>query len=89
MPAHGEGEKLDFEPGSTNWNPRDVEPAIPPYEGRKTSAESGEKTEKGGARTGGATAPTTALAPRVTRRRCCGVAASIAEDRTGWGPSWA
>jgi hypothetical protein len=64
VPEHDEGEKLDFEAGFTTEKPRDVDPEIPPYEGRKTSAESGETTEKGGARTGGATAPTTDSAPK-------------------------
>jgi hypothetical protein len=64
VPEHDEGEKLGFEAGFTTEKPRDVEPAIPPYEGRKTSAESGEATEKAGARTGGATAPTTDSAPK-------------------------
>jgi hypothetical protein len=64
VPAHDEGEKLDFEAGFTTDKPRDVDPAIPPYEGRKTSAESGDTTEKAGARIGGATAPTTDAAPK-------------------------
>ena len=60
VPEHGgEGEKLDFEAGFTTDPPKDVKPEIPPYEGRKTSAEAGDTTEKGGARVGGATAPTT------------------------------
>lgn len=37
--------------------PGGAEPAIPPYDGRKTEASSEEETEKDGARTGGATAP--------------------------------
>jgi len=59
VPAHDDGGKPDFETGFTNEPPRDVKPEVPPYEGRKTSAESGETTEKEGVRTGGATAPTT------------------------------
>jgi hypothetical protein len=59
VPQHGEAEKPDFETGFTTEPPHDVKPEIPPYEGRKTSADSGETTEKAGARTGGATAPTT------------------------------
>lgn len=59
VPQYGEGEKPDFETGFTTEPPKDVKPEVPPYEGRKTSAEVGETTEKGGARTGGATAPTT------------------------------
>lgn len=57
VPQYGEAEKPDFQTGFTNEPPRDVEPEIPPYEGRKTSADVG--SDKGGARTGGATAPTT------------------------------
>jgi hypothetical protein len=59
VPAYDDGGKPDFETGFTNEPPRDVEPAIPPYEGRKESANSGDSTENAGARTGGATAPTT------------------------------
>jgi hypothetical protein len=59
VPAYDDGGKPDFETGFTNAPPKDVEPAIPPYEGRKESADSGESTENAGANTGGATAPTT------------------------------
>jgi hypothetical protein len=59
VPQHGEAEKPDFEHGFTDEPPRDVESAIPPYEGRKTSADSGDSTRQAGANTGGATAPTT------------------------------
>jgi hypothetical protein len=59
VPAYDDGGKPDFEMGFTNEPPKDVEPAIPPYEGRKESADSGESTENAGANTGGATAPTT------------------------------
>ncbi|OBF37772.1 hypothetical protein A5724_11450 [Mycobacterium sp. ACS1612] len=59
VPQYGEEGKPDFQTGFTQDPPRDVEPEVPPYEGRKTSADSGETTEKEGARTGGATAPTT------------------------------
>ena len=59
VPQYGEAEKPDFETGFTTEPPRDVEPEIPPYEGRKRSADSGGTTESGGTRTGGATAPTT------------------------------
>jgi hypothetical protein len=59
VPAYDDGGKPDFETGFTNEPPKDVEPAIPPYEGRKESADSGESTENAGANTGGATAPTT------------------------------
>jgi hypothetical protein len=59
VPQYGEEGKPDFETGFTQEPPRDVEPEVPPYEGRKTSADSGDTTEKAGARTGGAAAPTT------------------------------
>jgi hypothetical protein len=36
-----------------------TEPAVPPYEGRKTEADAEQETTKDGARTGGATAPVT------------------------------
>ena len=58
VPAYDDGGKPDFETGFTNEPPRDVEPAIPPYEGRKTSADSGDSTRHAGANTGGAAAPT-------------------------------
>jgi hypothetical protein len=57
VPSHGD--ETDFDTRFTNKPPRDVEPAIPPYEGRKTSADSGDNTDMGGANVGGATAPTT------------------------------
>jgi hypothetical protein len=59
VPTHGEGEKSDFETGFTNEPPHDVKPEVPPYEGRKTSADSGDSTQKAGASSGGAAAPTT------------------------------
>lgn len=59
VPQYGAEEKPDFETGFTTEPPKDVKPEVPPYEGRKTSAEAGDTTEKGGVRTGGATAPTT------------------------------
>jgi hypothetical protein len=64
VPQYGEEGKPDFETGFTQEPPRDVEPEVPPYEGRKTSADSGDTTEKEGARTGGATAPTSDAAPK-------------------------
>lgn len=39
--------------------PEDTGAAVPPYEGRKETADSDDQTSKGGARTGGAAAPTT------------------------------
>jgi hypothetical protein len=59
VPTYGDAEKPDFETGFTTEPPRDVKPEIPPYEGRKESADSGDSTEKAGARSGGASAPTT------------------------------
>ena len=37
VPAHDDGGKPDFETGFTNDPPKDVKPAVPPYEGRQTS----------------------------------------------------
>ena len=55
VPAHGD--EADFDTRFTNEPPRDVESAVPPYEGRKTEADSGSAGTRG-ATTGGATAPT-------------------------------
>ena len=72
VPQHGEPGQPDFETGFTTEKPRDVQPAIPPYEGRKTVADSGETGDEAGARTAGATAPTTdpdyKSPPRTTHR---------------------
>jgi hypothetical protein len=58
VPEHDEGEKLDFEAGFTTEKPRDVEPAVPPYEGRqKTAKPDSGQGDEGGARTGGAVKP--------------------------------
>ena len=60
VPSHGDAsENPGFDTKFTNEPPHDVDPAVPPYEGRKTHAESGDSTEARGARTGGAAAPTT------------------------------
>lgn len=60
VPSYDDGGKPDFETAMTNEPPRDVKPAVPPYEGRKEVADVGDdSTEAGGARTGGATRPTT------------------------------
>jgi hypothetical protein len=56
VPTHGQGDDPGFDTTFTNEPPRDVKPAVPPYEGRKTEADSGA-TQAQGARTGGATAP--------------------------------
>ena len=58
VPTHGAEDDPGFETKFTNQPPGDVEPAIPPYEGRKTEADSGF-TEAAGAKTGGATGPAT------------------------------
>jgi hypothetical protein len=58
-PAYDQGGKADFETGFTNEPPKDVEPAIPPYEGRQTSEKADDRTDEGDARTGGAVKPTT------------------------------
>lgn len=57
-PEHGKHEATASR--MTEQPPRDVKPAVPPYEGRQTSAKPDGGADKGGeARTGGATAPTT------------------------------
>jgi hypothetical protein len=60
VPEHGaEGGKPEFQTGTTNEPPGDAKPAVPPYEGRKESADVGDDSaEAVGARTGGATRPT-------------------------------
>lgn len=58
VPAYGSGEKPDFETGFTTEPPRDVESEVPPYEGRKASADTDDRTQALGARSGGASAPT-------------------------------
>jgi len=72
VPQHDDPGQPDFETGFTTDKPRDVEPAIPPYEGRKTVADSGETGAKAGARTGGATAPTTDHRPFLQVARPAG-----------------
>jgi hypothetical protein len=53
VPAHGEhGNPGATGSAKTERPPSDVEPAVPPYEGRQTSAK-----PEGGAETGGATRP--------------------------------
>jgi hypothetical protein len=37
VPGYGEPGKADFETAFTNEPPRDAEPAVPPYEGRRES----------------------------------------------------
>jgi len=61
VPDHGdEGGKPDFQTGTTNEPPGDAKPAAPPYEGRKEAADVGDdRAEEAGARTGGATRPST------------------------------
>jgi hypothetical protein len=60
VPSYDDGGKPDFETATTNEPPQDVKPAVPPYEGRKEAADVGDdSTEAAGARTGGATRPTT------------------------------
>jgi hypothetical protein len=57
VPTHGEGDDPGFDTKFTNEPPRDVEPAIPPYEGRQTTAKPAESGDDGGARTAGAVKP--------------------------------
>lgn len=59
VPSHGDaGEDPGFNTKFTNAPPRDVKPAVPPYEGRQTEAKSGSSAAAG-ANIGGAAAPTT------------------------------
>jgi hypothetical protein len=59
VPAYDDGGKPDFETGFTNEPPNDVKPAVPPYEGRQTTAKPADGADEGGARTGGAVKPVT------------------------------
>lgn len=59
VPDYDEGGKPDFETGFTTEPPKDTEPALPPYEGRQTSAKPDDGADEGGARTAGAVKPTT------------------------------
>jgi hypothetical protein len=60
VPAYGRHGKPDNTGGDkTEHPPTDAQPAVPPYEGRQTTAKpAGEQTESQGARTGGAVKPT-------------------------------
>lgn len=57
VPEYDDGAKPDFETAFTTDPPKDAEPAVPPYEGRQTSAKPAEGGDEGGARTGGAVKP--------------------------------
>lgn len=57
VPEYDEGGKPDFETGFTNEPPKDVKPAVPPYEGRQTSAKPAGGRDEGGERTAGAVKP--------------------------------
>jgi hypothetical protein len=57
VPAYDDGGKPDFETGFTNEPPKDVAPAVPPYEGRQTTAKPADGGDEGGERTGGAVKP--------------------------------
>lgn len=59
VPAHDDGGKPDFETGFTNEPPKDVQPEVPPYEGRQKTAKPAEGGDEGGERTGGAVKPVT------------------------------
>ncbi|WP_006241938.1 hypothetical protein [Mycolicibacterium tusciae] len=59
VPAHDEGGKPDFESGFTNEPPKDVQPEIPPYEGRQKAAKPADGGDETGERTGGAVKPVT------------------------------
>jgi hypothetical protein len=58
VPSHGSGgEDPGFNTRFTNEPPRDVESAVPPYEGRQTTAKPPDGGDEGGARTAGAVKP--------------------------------
>jgi hypothetical protein len=60
VPSYDDGGKPDFQTGTTNEPPQDVKAEVPPYEDRQRAAEpADDSTEAAGARTGGATRPTT------------------------------
>ncbi|MFC3777929.1 hypothetical protein [Mycolicibacterium holsaticum] len=59
VPAYGSDERPDFETSFTNEPPRDVESAVPPYEGRQSSAKPAGSEDGGAERTGGAVKPVT------------------------------
>ncbi|KUI42407.1 hypothetical protein AU197_15020 [Mycobacterium sp. IS-1590] len=65
VPAHEDGGKPDFQPGFTNEPPKDVEPEIPPYEGRQQSAKPEGSGDDGGERTAGAVKPATDAASKA------------------------
>ncbi|MGV0834743.1 hypothetical protein [Mycolicibacterium thermoresistibile] len=60
VPAHGEPGSADATGSAkSTTTPSDTTPAVPPYEGRQTTAKPpGEQTADQGARTGGAVKPT-------------------------------
>jgi hypothetical protein len=57
VPTYGGKGDADFESGFTNEPPKDVEPAVPPYEGRQTEAKPSDGSDESGERTGGAVKP--------------------------------
>jgi hypothetical protein len=61
VPTHSEhGDPADTGGDKTEQPPQDTKSAVPPYEGRQTTAKpEGDSTEAQGARTGGAVKPTT------------------------------
>ncbi|OBB74333.1 hypothetical protein [Mycobacterium sp. 852014-52144_SCH5372336] len=65
VPEHDDGGKPDFETGFTNEPPKDVEPEVPPYAGRQTSAKPEGPGDDGGERTAGAVKPATDAASKA------------------------
>jgi hypothetical protein len=88
VPSHGSGgEDPGFNTRFTNEPPRDVESAVPPYEGRQTTAKPADGGDEGGARTAGAVKPVAdtdykAPAPGQTQG---GTTASPAEEQPASG----
>ena len=58
VPTYGDEEKPEFDTRMTEQPPKDAEPAVPPYEGRKEAAEpTGTESERAGGETRGAARP--------------------------------
>jgi hypothetical protein len=68
-----------FKTEFTNEPPNDVKPAVPPYEGRQTSAKPDSGADGGDARTGGAVKPTADASPKG--QTASGATASPADEQ--------
>ncbi|ODQ87413.1 hypothetical protein BHQ18_23775 [Mycolicibacterium flavescens] len=83
VPEHGDGGNPDFETGFTDEPPKDVKPAVPPYEGRQTAAKPAGGADEDDARTGGAVKPVTDADPKAPSpsETTGGATASPAEEQ--------